>query len=364
MTIPFLCQIKNLLSFIEVKKCQKLGIPPNIILFPVIWITNKCNLRCKMCDQWKIDETMLSQELTTQGWYSFIDSASHMHAIVITITGGEPLLREDIFDIIKYIRKKGIACHICTNGTMLDEVYVSKLKETGLNSISVSLDSDYAEVHNQIRGVDCFDTVVKGIKLLRRAAPEIKIGINYVITKMNFRNMNRMISFAESLKVNQIKFDPIHTNLTHKQKPLFSFEGLLFNKDDLSELQFELDKLINATSQTKLLTNSHTFVGGILNLYNGNYRRLPCYAGYISCAIDAFGRVSPCDNFDGDESLRNKSLEKIWKSQSFQQLRQLVANCNSKCWDTTHAELNIRCSTLGFIQKISQILKEIYFYFS
>lgn len=357
-------QIKNLLSFIEVKKCQKLGVPPNNILFPVIWITNKCNLRCKMCDQWKTDETMLSQELTAQEWYSFIDSVSRMYAIVITITGGEPLLREDIFDIIKYIRKKGIACHLCSNGIMLDEVYINKLKETGINSISVSLDSYCAEIHNELRGVDCFETVIKGIKLLRQIAPEIKVGINYVINKKNFHNMDQMISFAENLGVNQIKFDPIHTNLVHRKKTFSSFEGLLFNKDDLSELQFEIKKLINATLRTKLLTNSYTFMKGISNLYNGRYRGLPCYAGYVSCAIDALGRVSPCEEIDGNEALRVKSFEEIWNSAHFQRMRQKVNSCTSYCWDTTHAEINIRCSKWNLLREFGQILREINFYLS
>jgi MoaA/NifB/PqqE/SkfB family radical SAM enzyme len=312
---------------------------------------------------WKTDPVMLSKELTAQEWYSFIDSASRMCAAVIVITGGEPLLRQDIFDIIRYIRKKGIACHLCTNGALLNEITVNRLKDSGINTVSVSLDSDTAEIHNEMRGIDCFDTVVKGIRLLKGAAPEIKIGINYVITKRNFRNMDRMISFAERLGVDQIKFDPIHTNLMHRQKPLSSFEGLIFNRNDLSELRFEVDKLINAASRTKLLTNSITFLKGILSLYKGQPSILRCYAGYVSCAIDAFGRVSPCDNFDGDESLRNKPFEEVWKSRSFQQLRKLVDNCDSRCWDTTHTVINIRCSTWGFMQEFTQILKEICFYF-
>ena len=357
-------QLPNILFFTEVKRCRRKRISPNTILFPVIWITNRCNLRCKMCDRWKTEKEEEGNELSTREWYSFGDSARDMHAAIITITGGEPFLRQDIFDIIKYFRKQGIASHVCTNGTLLNEVMINKLKDAKLNSISISVDSDCAQLHNEIRGTNCFDIVVNGIKLLRRVMPKLKIGINCVISKKNFRNIYQMVSFAEKLGVNQIKFDPIHTNLMHREKNLSSFDGFLFTKDDLPELRFELNKLIKALSQSKLLTVSTFFLKGIVNLYNGQFRKIPCYAGYISCAIDPFGRVSPCDNFDGNESLRNKSLEEIWKSSSFQRLRQKVHNCTSKCWDTTHTELSIRCSLRRFIQEFGQILKEIGFYFS
>lgn len=362
MITSFLRRSKNFLYFIEVKRYRKLRIPPRSILFPVIWVTNRCNLRCRMCDQWKTDPARLSGELSTQEWYAFIDSASRMHAVVIIISGGEPLLREDIFDIIRYACDKGIACHLCSNGTMLDDTRVRKFKDAGLKSISVSLDSYCAEVHNELRGVECFDAIVNGIRLLRKVAYEIKIGINYVITKRNFHDMDRMVSFAEGLGVEQIKFDLIYNNLAHRQKPILSFADLLFNKDDLPELRIEINKLIHAISRTNLLTNSHTFIKGIPDAVKRQKQRLSCYAGYISCAVDAFGRVSPCDNFDGNENLRDKSLEEIWHSPHFQQMRKMVDDCDSYCWDTTHTELNIRCSSWRFIKELGRVLKETRFY--
>jgi len=356
------CISKSFLPFLDVKICRNLKIAPKSILFPVIWITNKCNLQCRMCDQWNTDPALASEELSASEWYSFVDSARRMRAAVIVITGGEPFLREDLCGIIKYIRKKNIACHVCTNGTLLNKDTVNRLKGSGLNSITISLDSDCAEIHNQMRGADCFDGIVKGMGLLRRTVPEVNIGINCVITKRNFHNIWRMIPFAEKLGVDQIKFDPVHTNLMHRKKDLSSFAGLLFDKDDFPELRPEINKLIHAASQTKLLTNSPAFMKGILNLYGRRFRRLRCYAGYISCAVDALGRVSPCDNFDGCESLRSKPLEEIWKSPNFNSLREKVDNCNYGCWDSTHAELNIRCSTSGFLKEFSQILREMNYY--
>jgi len=360
--VRILKQLNRLSYFFNIKRCRRLRTSPNSILFPVVWVTNRCNLRCRMCNQWKTKEEDSTRELSTKEWFSFVDSARRMQAAVIVITGGEPLLREDLFDIIKYIRNNKIACHLCTNGTLLNGFNVRRLKDSGVNSVSVSLDSDCAQIHNKIRGTDCFDAVVKGIKLLRTFAPGLKIGINYVVTRINFRNLDRMFSFAQLLKVDQIKFDRVHTNLMHRGMSISNSAELIFNKDDLVSLKHEVGKLINVASKTKLLTNSRTFLEGMSVLSEAQASRLDCYAGYISCAVDAFGRVSPCDNFDGEENLRDKPLEKIWQSPSFRRLCQKVHNCDYLCWDTTHTELNIRCSGRYFVKELCQIIKETQFY--
>ncbi|MBN1384650.1 MAG: radical SAM protein [Elusimicrobia bacterium] len=353
---------KNILRFLQVKKCRKAEKVPDSILFLLLWITNNCNLKCKMCDQWKTCTPHPSGELPTEEWYSVIDSAEKMHTMVISLTGGEIFLRPDVFRILEYIRKKGIACHICTNGTTLNESVISKLADSKPNSISISLDSYRADIHNELRGTNCFDTVINGIRLLKKIIPDIKTGINYLICRKNFRDMDRMITFAEKLGVDQIKFAPIHTNLQHRNKPLQTFEDLLFTKEDIPALEIEIKKLIHASSHSKLQTISATFAKGIPAMYDGQRKKFPCYAGYISCSINPLGMVSPCIDMTGTESVREKLLEDIWHSASFQQLRNKVNTCSQNCWDTTNTELNIRCSTQGLISEFGQILKDIRFY--
>lgn len=353
---------RNTLHLLDIKRCRRRGTPPKSILFLILWVTNKCNQRCKMCDQWKTDPVTFSQELSTEEWYFVIDSAARMHTKITVISGGEPFLRPDIFQILGRIREKGMACHLCTNGTLLNRSAIEKLKSSPPTSITISLDSHRAEIHNELRGVDCFDTIVEGIHLLRKSIPNIKMGINHLLCRRNFRNIEHMIPFAKRLGVDQIKFEPIYTNLQHRHKPLETFKDLLFTKDDLPQLRAVIRKAILAASRAKLHTISSTFAKGIPHLYDGERPKWLCYAGYISCAIDPFGMVSPCRDMDGIESVRNKPLEEIWNSSSFQQLRQRVDNCTSNCWDTLNAELAIRCSGCGLLREFGQILKEFRYY--
>jgi len=314
-----------------------------------------------MCDQWKTDKSN-SQELTTKEWHSVIDSAAKMNTLSISITGGEPLLRPDIFQIIKRINENKIVCHLCTNGSLLNNKTVEKLKESPPHSISISLDSNQAEIHNELRGKDCFNSAVNGIRILKKHAPGIKIGINFLVNKKNFKNMDEMVPFAESLGVDRLNIEMIHTNLQHKNKPLESFKGFLFTKEDMLQLRLEITKFMRAISKTNLKTLSKTYINGIPKVLNENNMGFPCYAGYISCAIDPFGKVSPCEDFDGIENVRDKPLEDIWKSPSFQELRKRAHSCTSNCWDTTHTELNIRCSIKGLVWESGQILNDMDYY--
>ncbi|MQY69338.1 MAG: radical SAM protein, partial [Firmicutes bacterium] len=250
---------RDTLHFLNIKRCRRRGIPPNSILFLALWVTNKCNLRCKMCDFWKTNPPTFSQELSTEEWYSVIDSAAKMHTRIIVITGGEPFLRPDIFQILGRIREKEMTYHICTSGTLLNRATIEKLKHSPPTSVTISLDSHRAEIHNELRGADCFDTVVEGIRVLKKNLPSIKIGINYLLCRQNFRDIERMVPFAKRLGVDQIKFQPIHTNLQHRHKPQETFGDLLFNKDDLPELRAVIGRAVLAASRAKLHTISSTF---------------------------------------------------------------------------------------------------------
>ena len=356
---------KNALRFLGLKMCRRFRLAPNSIPFLFLWVTNQCNLQCKMCDQWKIkniNNGSLSEELSTEEWFSVIDSAAKMHTLIINVTGGEPLFRPDIFKILERIHKKGMKSHLCTNGTLLNKATVEKLMHSPPTSISVSIDSHEAKIHNELRGEDCFYDTVSGLKLLKEKMPRTKIGINHLICKKNFKSISKMVPFAESLGVDRLNIELVHTNLQHKNKPLESFKGFLFSKGDVPKLKSEIKKFINVISKTNLKTISKTYIDGIPKILNGNNNVLPCYAGYVSCVIDPFGRVSPCEDFDGIGNVRGKPLEDIWRSSSFQKLRKEVRACTSNCWDTTHTELNIRCSMKCIVQEFGQILNDMDYY--
>ena len=339
------------------------GRPPTYLPILLLFLTNKCNLRCAMCGVWQHNTAReTAGELSTGEWTSVLDSASHLGTSLISISGGEPLLRPDLNTIIAHARELGIAVHLCSNGTTLTDARIARLRGSGVNTLSVSLESHLPEIHDGLRGSGTFHKVVRGIELLRDKAPEIRVGLNYLITALNFRDMDRMISLAKDLGVHQVKFAPIHTNLQHKGKRTTEFEPLVFKDHHLAALERELDKLHKAMEGSELLSVSPMFLSGISTYYR-HAGRFRCYAGYVACAINPFGSVTPCCDLDGGLSVRDRPLEEIWRSEAFDRLRSRVRRCDSACWDTTNTELSLRMNPLSMLRDAARTIKELSFYF-
>ncbi len=356
--------VRNGYRLSDVIVCRLLHRPPRYLPAVVLFITYRCNLRCKMCGVCELNAPVDdSPELTVEECKSVVRSAVKLGTTLLVISGGEALLRPDLlFETIGYARENGIAVHLCTNGVLLDPESVKRLARSGVNTVSVSIESPVREIHDSLRGAGSFDSAVKGVRLLRELAPSVQVGISSVITAKNFRGMSGMVAFAESLGVHQVKFAPIHTNLLHRRRHFESYGELIFGTEDLEDLDREVKALTEATAYSKLRTSSPMFLSKITRLYR-NPPSFPCYAGYAVCVINPKGKVSPCSDLDGVQSIRDMPLEEIWRSKEFQKLRDKVRHCQSACWDTLNAEMSIRLRPRSIVADISQTWKDIAFYF-
>ena len=339
-----------------------LGRPPKYLPIILLFVTNRCNLRCRMCGVWEHEAPKSTEELTTDEWKTVIASGAELGVFLCSFTGGEVLLRPDIFELTRYAADYGMSVHVCTNGTILNEAKVDELRDSGVGTVSISLESPDRQVHDNLRGEGTFDRAVAGIRLLRERAPDVQVGINTLICAENFRDMHKMIPFAESLGAHQIKFAPIHTNLQHKNKALEEFADLLFDEARIAELDAEVAKLTEAAAKTRLRTTSSMFLTGITRLYT-EPRRFRCYAGYAACAINPTGMVTPCCDMEGSFSVRAQPLEAIWRSPEFHAMRKRVAKCSRDCWDTTNTELSLRLTPRGLLREMLRTWRDMGFYF-
>ena len=337
--------------------------PPRRLPVLISYVTNECNLRCPMCSIWKRDEPKgHKDEMSGEEWRAVVRSAERLGTSLLVISGGEPLLKEGIFDIIREASGRGISVHLCSNGTTLTPENVDGLWEAGLDSISVSLDGWEAEIHDAIRGPGVFDKAVRGVLRLRERAPDIRIGINFVINKRNFRDMFRMVSFSESLGVAQLKPAPIHSNLQHKDKRPETYDELTFREGDLVELRVELRKLARALSRSPLSSTPLSFLAGTPDLYS-KPRRFTCFAGYAVCSINPFGFVAPCADMEGTVSVRDEALESILRGDAFEELRRAVRRCERPCWDTANTVLSLRLGIRSLMRDFMRNWRDLDYYF-
>ncbi len=357
--------LRNGISVADVLLSRQFHRAPHCMPILLLFLTNRCNLRCRMCG---ICEPVNSKpegekrELDTEEWFAVLDAAHRLHTILVSITGGEPLLRPDVYDIIRHASDLDMSVHMCSNGVLLTEERVKRLRDSGLGTLSISVESPVRVEHEALRGPNTFERALEGIRRVRELAPDIQVGINYLITKANMRHMRDMVAFSESLGVHQLKFAPIHTNLLHREKDEAEFEGLLFEEADIEHLREEIRALAERTEKSSLLTTSQAFLEGIPDLYS-RPRNFKCFAGYIAAAINPSGHVAPCCDMDSPLSVRDMPLDVLWRSAEFKPLRRQVDACKSACWDTTNTEFSLRLRPTALLGELVRTWKDLDFYF-
>lgn len=334
---------------------------PRYLPILIAFVTYRCNLRCAMCGLCELREQSTLSELTTEEWFSVLDSASRLGTMIISISGGEPLLRKDLEEIIYHAELRNIATHLCTNGSMIDERRAISLRESRLRTISFSLDSADPQIHDTLRGPFQFESTLEGIHTIRAKAPRIKISINTVITRLNYKGLSRLVELAKALGAYQIKFAPLHTNLLHRYKHDSVWRQFFIPPEEVVELKRELQLAQVLCKKYRILTTSYTFYQGIpQSIIAPN--PFTCYAGFLDCIITPDGRVGSCCDYESPLSVRNQTLEQIWYSPKFHSNRLLVCQCKKYCWDTTNTEFSLRLDPATFVRELPTMWREFLFY--
>jgi heme b synthase len=164
----------------------------------VAWeVTRNCNLSCVHC---RAAATCgpYTGELDTPSAFKLLDEIARTGSPIVILTGGEPLLREDIFDIAAYGTEKGLRMVMAPNGTLITAASVQKMVETGIQRISISLDGATAERHDRFRGVEgAFSGALSGIEHAKAAGLEFQV--NTTITQANLNDIEKIHRLAEKL---------------------------------------------------------------------------------------------------------------------------------------------------------------------
>jgi radical SAM protein len=177
--------------------------PTNFDLSPfvVIWeSTRACDLACVHCRA--AAQSRRSQfELTTEQGYTLIDEIATMRPKVFVLTGGDPLKREDTYDMIRYAREKGLEPSLTPSATpLLTEEAIVRMKEAGRGRMAVSLDGADAESHDSFRRVSgSFDITLRAIRKAKQL--DIPVQVNTTVTKRTMGELPKMVATLEDLGI-------------------------------------------------------------------------------------------------------------------------------------------------------------------
>jgi MoaA/NifB/PqqE/SkfB family radical SAM enzyme len=166
-----------------------------------VGVTYKCQCRCVHCSSNvpNLKGQILKREMSTSQLKEIIDQSVQMGIPRITFFGGEPLMRKDIFELIRYAYDRGLITKINTNALGLKEDVVLKLKQAGLTQCDVSIDDPDAEVHDKLRGVHgLFGKAIQGIELLRKHKILCQI-VTYASKRNVTEGLKRIIELGHNL---------------------------------------------------------------------------------------------------------------------------------------------------------------------
>lgn len=286
----------------------------------IIWeLTHRCNLKCKHC--FSSSGAAASNELTTDEIRKGLDSFERNKVFQINFTGGEPLLRNDFFEILDYATAKKIAIDFSTNGFLIDQTTVDRLKDTNIFNIQISLDG-IGELHDRFRGVDgLYRKILDGIEILKRSG--FNVVISTTINKTNLRQLGDIIDKAQELGVSVFKttlFIPIGRGKANENE-------LQLSRDDVRSIAYIL-KEKRALIGDRLQIQMDSCYPWLLEENRPEEtiwknRNVGCSAGSSTLFITAEGKVAPCPFLRHMTigNLRSEDLKTIWNSDALECFR-------------------------------------------
>lgn len=297
--------------------------------------TNACNLNCIHCRANASSEK--PNELGTEEVKSLIETLSDMDVFYFEISGGEPLLRKDFFDIVEFAHRKGLEVLLSSNGSFINKENAKKLKEKGIKKIQISLDGGYPRTHDNFRGKEgSFNDAIKAIENLVNEG--VYVVVSSILTKKNRNEVEKIINIVA-------------------EKGALEWRGLTLlpcgrGNDIFAEIGLSLEELrkIEEKCQSKKRELKRDIDLGVEKCFNLgekipsedlNYSKAEascfgCGAGISEIYIDPTGNVYPCNKMTDEKffvgNVRKNNFKQLWKNSSIlEKFRNHRQNIKGKC---------------------------------
>ena len=303
-------------------------------LLAILIPTRRCNLRCEMCDLWKCKR----KEMSKDEIFRLIDDLEEIGVTTISISGGEPFVREDILEIMSYIKDKGMLLDVSTNGTLITPHLARRLAEVGVDTVSISLDSDNPKVFDKLRGRrGAHERAVQGIKnLLEVTGDGPEVTVNILLCPQTVHRLAETVDFLYRLGVRNIGIIPVH-NFSMKR-------SLRFSEYQKREIERAVDWLMKTKKERGIVDNTEKYLEAVKSFIMKGERQRACGAGFLTLVVDSNGDLYPCYGmFELGEktgNIRDVDIRKFWYSKTYETMRLKLLGCRRCVWNCQE-ELNI-----------------------
>lgn len=280
-------------------------------LVVVLNVTFRCNLRCGYCYGQYFDRQ--DKDFTTEELLGLIDDLGRMGTRSITLGGGEPLIRDDIGQIIERIKARGIECGFNTNGVLIPRK-IDALKKADM--ICVSIDGP-KQMNDANRGEGSFEKIMAGIDAALEAG--LKVHTTTVLTRYNCESVDWIVEMARQKGI-QAEFNLLfHQSEEKNDSDRFMAENDPLHKavNRIAELKAQSAPILFSEKVYRYVGNWPDYKKRLFMEKEPDFDFIRCYAGRFMMFIDADGRVYPCvqliDIFNALD-FRKEGVEKAWKN--------------------------------------------------
>lgn len=293
-----------------------------------IELTRKCNIKCKFC--YNPNEAVFIKSDFVK---SFLIEAAELGSFYLALTGGEPLLHPDFFNISKFAKDLGFLIIIQTNGVLINEKIIKKISNLNPAYIDISLHGANAETHDSITQVKgSFDKTLSAIKLLKEAGCLIRI--KTPITKINQEEIEKMQNIADTIEA-PIVFDPfISPTINGDSFPL--------------ELKPKFEKLSKYYEYTIFENESD-----IINSDGKKLEEPICAMGRSLISINAYGDILPCIRVPIPvANIYKDKFKEVWLyNEKLKELRNITRALGKKCKNCKLIDYCFLCPGLMYLNK-------------
>ena len=308
------------------------------------YVTRQCNLKCRMCNVWKNKD---KKNLSLEEIKIAANKIKKLGASHVVITGGEPLIRKDLPQIISIFSKLNISTRLQTNGLLLTEDKLNKLIESGLGDITISLDTLDDEKQDYICGLKNVNISSKSLKMLEmisKKMPKSMIAANIVVSH---KNINELISLIKILDSKGIWSTFVPVNLSdEKEDYLFKAKSdeFKFTEEDRQNSPRVYKEILKLKKQGYKILVSSKFLKQSSKYIKDNNKKWKCDAGELYFSIFPDGSFSPCDEIPTDVNILDDNFLQKYKSKEFRKFLEKVQvtceGCFYGCWKETSNLIN------------------------
>ena len=299
----------------------------------VAWeMTRSCNLNCVHCRA-AAERGPYPGELETGKCLEILEQIAQVGQPIVILTGGEPLLREDVFELAQHGTRLGLRMVMATNGTLVTPEIAERMKSSGIKRVSVSIDGASAEEHDQFRKVPgAFDASLESIEWLKKAGIEFQI--NTTVTRHNVHQIQDILDLA--VKLGAVAHHIFLLVPTGRAKEMVNQEIDALEYEKLLRWFYEMRnqvplhlKATCAPHYYRILRQEAHARGEKVNFdtYGLDAVTRGCLGGTSFCFIAHDGIVQPCGYLElNSGDLKKSSFGEVWRdSQIFKRLRDFSA---------------------------------------